>query len=209
MQLTFKSYTNYNTGSSFSGLKGQHGSEVFPASFDWLIMICWDQSGSYHNNDHYVWQEGTRSQLLFIFPTAVTMTTITLHYYSDSDQGLPRLVFHVVSDDFDIWDGSITTYGSTEVAAVLPGEEPAGCRNVSTSVNFNTKKVLIGPCRSDFRFVVSEVEFFTCSNGKFNQCMITSESIFLQTNCHSTTHKHTNCIKCKSNNDAGAYTKYT
>ena len=91
------------------------------------------------------------------------MNTITLHYYSDSVRGLPRLKFYVVPDDFDIWDALTTSYRFVEVTAVPPGGEPAGRRNVSISVNFNTKKVLMHKLRSDFQLAVSEVEFFKCN----------------------------------------------
>ena len=38
----------------------------------------------YQNSDYYEWNTGSADQLLFIFPTRVSLTTITLHYYSDS-----------------------------------------------------------------------------------------------------------------------------
>ena len=99
--------------------------------------------------------------MLFIFSTTVTLTTITLHYYSDSVQGLPRLRFFAVPDDFDIWYAVIISYSNVLVAAVPPGGEPAGRRNVSINVDFNTRKVLMHKHSSDFKFAVSEVEFFT------------------------------------------------
>ena len=34
--------------------------------------------------DYFVWSAGSADQLLFIFLTRVSLTTITLHYYSDS-----------------------------------------------------------------------------------------------------------------------------
>ena len=93
------------------------------------------------------------------------MTTITLHYYSDSDRGLPRLRFYAVPDDLDIWDPPTTSYPYVDVARVPPGGEPRGHRNVNISVNFNTKKVLMYKFSSNLQFAVSEVEFFAC-NGK-------------------------------------------
>ena len=109
------------------------------------------------------------------------MATITLHYYSDSVRGLPRLRFYAVPDHFNIWDAVRTRYRYVEVAAVPPSGEPAGRRCVSIDVNFNTKKVLMYKFGSNFQFAVSEVEFFTCSNG---ECMIISYSsiIILFTN---------------------------
>ena len=92
------------------------------------------------------------------------MTTITLHYYSDSVRGLPRLVFHAVSDDYNIWDGLRTNYRPTEVAAVPPDGEPVGLMNVNINVSFNTRKVLMYKSSADFGFAVSEVEFFTCDS---------------------------------------------
>ena len=126
-------------------------------------------SEQYTPTDYYVWiaDERRNHQLLFIFPTIVNLTTITLHYYSDSVRGLPRLRFWAVPDDFDVWDGIISSYSYVEVAAVPPGGEPAGHRNVS--VNFtiiNTLKIVMHKFVSTFSFTVSEVEFF--SSCKYN-----------------------------------------
>ena len=119
-------------------------------------------SEQYSSTDHYVWSAGRKGQLLFIFPTRVSLTTITLHYYSDSVQGLSRLRFYAVPDDFDAWDVPTTSTPRVDVAAVSLGGEPAGRRNVSINVNFNTKKVLMYKYSSSFQFAVSEVELFIC-----------------------------------------------
>ena len=74
---------------------------------------------------------GTNRQLLFIFFKRVSLTTITLHYYSSNFQGLPRLRFYAVPDNFDIWDAPTTRYPHVNVAAVPPVREPAGHRNIS------------------------------------------------------------------------------
>ncbi len=39
----------------------------------------------YQYTDYYVWIQGSGTQLLLISPTRVSLATITLHYYSDSD----------------------------------------------------------------------------------------------------------------------------
>ena len=117
----------------------------------------------YVNTRFYRWGHSTYS-LLFIFSTRVTLTTITLHYYSDSIRGLSGLRFYAVPDDFDIWNALSGSYISVAVTAVPPGGEPAGHRSVSINVDFNTKKVLMLKFRSDFQLAVSEVEFFTCNS---------------------------------------------
>ena len=119
-------------------------------------------SEQYSSSKYYIWSAGRDEQLLFIFSTRVSLTTITLHYYSDSDRGLPRLGFYAVPDDFDIWDTPTTSTPHVNIATVLPGRELAGRRNVSINSNFNTKKVLMYRFSSSFTFAVSEVEFFTC-----------------------------------------------
>ena len=125
----------------------------------------------YRSSDYYVWSaETTIRHLLFIFPTMINLTAITLHYYSDSDsiqgrsRSLPRLRFYAVPDDFNIWNALTTSYGYVEIAAVPPDGQPAGRKNVSINVIFNTKKVLMQKFRSSFQFAVSEVEFFTCNS---------------------------------------------
>ncbi len=119
-------------------------------------------SEQYNSYAYYWWPAGRDGKLLFIFPTRVSLTTITLHYYSDSDRGLPKLSFYAVPDDFYVWNAPTTSLPHVDVAAVPPGAEPAGRRNVSINVNFNTSRVLMYKHRSSFQFAVSEVEFFTC-----------------------------------------------
>ena len=123
-----------------------------------------------------MWSAGRDAQLLFIFPTRVSLTTITLHYYSDSVRGRPRLRFYSVPDDFDVWDAPTSGIPYVGVASVPPGGEPAGRRNVSVRVNFNfnTKKVLIYKYSSSFQFAVSEVQFFKlcASTSKYAECCI-------------------------------------
>ena len=99
--------------------------------------------------------------MLFIFPTRVSLTTITLHYYSDNFRGLPRLTLYALPDDFDVWDALTTGTPRVDVAE---GGEPAGHRNVSINVNFNTKKLLMYKYSSSFQLAVSEVEFFACNS---------------------------------------------
>ncbi len=116
----------------------------------------------YSITDSYQWSAGSNEQLLFIFPTRVSLTTITLHYYSDSHRGLPRLRFYAVPDDFDVWDTPTTSYPRVDIASVPRGGEPAGRRNISINVNFNARKLLMYKFSSSFLFAVSEVEFIEC-----------------------------------------------
>ena len=117
----------------------------------------------YQTEDYYIWDPTDRDEeLLFIFPTRVSLTTITLHYRSDNHRGLPRLRFYAVPDNFNIWNATTTDTAYVDVAAVSPGGGPAGCRNVSISVTFKTKKVLMYKSSSNIRMDVSEVQFFNC-----------------------------------------------
>ena len=106
------------------------------------------------------------SQLLFIFLTRVNLTTITLHYYSDIDRGLPRLIFFAVPDNFDIWDAPSLSYKFVDTAAVPAGLGPAGHRNISINFTFYLKKVLMLKFSSSFSFALSEVEFTNCTTSK-------------------------------------------
>ena len=129
-------------------------------------------SEQYSSDDYYVWNAqiagSSGHQLLFIFPTKVNLTTITLHYYSDNVRGLPRLRFYGVPDDFDIWDALAASYSRVDTAAVPPGGEPVGRRNFNIHLNFTTKRVLLNKHSSNFTFAVSEVEFFTCIGKQAN-----------------------------------------
>ena len=79
---------------------------------------------------YYVWTAESYNQLLFIFPTSVSLTTITLHYYSDSVRGRPRLRFYSVEDNFNVWDVPIV-HPFVGIASVPPGGEPIGGRNIT------------------------------------------------------------------------------
>ena len=121
-------------------------------------------SEQYSSSDYYVWDAGTSGrQLLFIFPTRVNLTTITLQYYSDNARGLPSLRFYAVPDDFDVWDAPVASYRYADVFTVLPGEEPAAHMSVSINFNYTTTKVLMYRSRSAFMFALSEV-VFTCNS---------------------------------------------
>ena len=125
----------------------------------------------YRGSVCYVFDGKTKyPEILFTFPTRVSLTTITLHYYSDSVRGLPELIFYAVPDDFDVWDILGAGNPHREVAAKSPGGEPAGRRNISVNVNFNTKKILMYKHESNFTFAVSEIEFFHCTS-KQDSCI--------------------------------------
>ena len=136
-----------------------------------LRLIDSDIGSDQHTlSDYYVWlAESRSSQLLFIFPTRVNLTTITLHYYHTRGRGLPRLKFWAVPDDFDVWNVPVSSYSHVDVAAVPPSEEPAGHRNVSIIVTHYhyTSKLLLVKFASGYPFQVSELEFlcYNC-NGK-------------------------------------------
>ena len=125
-------------------------------------------SKQYSSSDYYLWNDRSSSgRLLFIFPTRVNLTTITLHYYSDSDnaRGLPKLRFHTVPEHFEVWDALTGSHSHVEIAAVAPDAEQAGLRNVSVNFDFmSVKKVLLYKFSSSINLAASEVEFFTCNS---------------------------------------------
>ena len=145
----------------------------------------------YSSSDYFVWPAMRDGQMLFIFPTRVSLTTITLHYYSDSVQGLPRLRFYAVPDDFDIWESPTTGNPYVVIAAIPAGGEPAGRRNVSINVNFNTQKVLVYKFSSNFQFAVSEVEFFS----KYHTCKHYVLRLPVNPGCTTTTTSVTSTVQ--------------
>ena len=117
----------------------------------------------YTATSYYAWNAGRIDQLLFTFPTRVSLTTITLHYYSDSVRGRPRLRFYAVPENFNVWN-TLTSNPYKGIDSLPQGGEPAGVRNITITVNtnFNTTKVLMNKLSSDLQFAASEVEFFIC-----------------------------------------------
>jgi hypothetical protein len=144
----------------------------------------------YQKSYYYQWSTGSDGQLLFIFtPTRVSLTTITLHYYSDSARGRPRLRLYAVPDEFDIWDAPTSGTPYVGVASVPPVGEPAGYRSISinANINFNTGKVLMYKYSSSFRFAVSEVEFFKCmETGTIRYVSFTINYYGRNRHCHTT-----------------------
>ena len=118
----------------------------------------------YSSSYYYEWPARTEPrQLLFTFPTRVNLTTITLHYYSDSQRGLPRLRFTAVPDNFDVWDATTSSHEYVQVDSVPPGGESTGHNNVNLCMHFTTTKLLMIMVGRNFNFAVSEVQFFTFS----------------------------------------------
>ena len=108
-------------------------------------------------------------ELVFIFPTRVNLTTITLHYYSDNIRGFgfPCLEFTALQDDYRI-AGDRVRQGTTIEAPrpVPPDGESTGPTSISVNhVNRTTKTILMSIIRCNLQpvtFALSEVEFFTC-----------------------------------------------
>ena len=162
-----------------SGLQNNGGSEQYMHCNGKPLRLTDSQVGSEHyiSDDYYVWDtQSSSSQLQFIFPTRVNMTTITLHYYSDNVRGHPRLRFYAVPDDFYVWDALTQGNNWSEIAAVVTDQTVQGRRNVSRDFNFMTKRVLLYKFSSSKIFALSEVEFLTC-NRKQAKCYIHTPDI--------------------------------
>ena len=130
------------------------------------LKLSDSDSGSnmeYRADSHYVWIANKDGRLLFSFPTRVSLTIITLHYYSNSDRGLPRLRFYAVPDGFNVWNDPTTSSSTADIAAVPPGGEPVGHSCISINVTFSTMKVLMYKFSSSFLLAMSEVDFLTCN----------------------------------------------
>ena len=179
---------NYLPGSATAGI---HPENYIHCNGTQLILTDSNLgSEQYSSSEYYVWPAGARSsQLLFIFPSRVNLTTITLYYYSDSTRNLPKLRFFTVPDNFDIWDSPTASHRYVEHSAVPTGGEPAGRRNVRVSANFttHTKKVLLFKFGSQFSFAVSEFEFISKLFGH-NLANVVYKALFMigATNCIAT-----------------------
>ena len=123
----------------------------------------------YDSTDYYVWSAGvTTTRILFTFPARVHLTSLTLHYYSDSIHGLSKLRFQAVPDDFKLGDSLRAIYSQVVVDAIPPSsQEQVGRTKIAINLDFITKKVLLSKILSNFQLSVSEVEFFTCIGKTF------------------------------------------
>ena len=135
-------------------------------------------SEQYTDDDYYVWDSEALKggELLFIFPTRVNLTTITVHYYSDNIRGFPHVTFFDVEDDYDIWDTARVSVLYNRVHLKPPDGESTGRSSVSVNqVDFpitNLRILMYVSMRFQgnfpLEFAVSEVEFFTnMSCGRF------------------------------------------
>ena len=147
-------------------------------------------------SDYYVWlvHETRKHQLLFIFPTRIHLTMMTLHYYSTSGRGLPRVRFYAVPDDFDVWDAPLSSYDHVDIAAVPPvsGHRNNITRSASVVISIMTTKLLLVKFGSSFTFTLSEVEFFgsICSSRQVSTSALrvpTKASVYLTTDYATST----------------------
>ena len=120
----------------------------------------------------YIWGEAS-GKLLFIFSTEIIFENITIYYISNTtDQGRPKLRFHAVPDNFQVWD-TPNSHQSEVFDEIIPGGEEVGVRKVPNSndgiMTFNTSRVLIEKLveTKTYDFFISEVEFNRfCTPGK-------------------------------------------
>ena len=118
------------------------------------------------HNSVYIWPSRP-DQVLFTFSSRKLINSITLHYYSNEDnQGLPKLRFFAVPEDFKVTDRPSSSYPTRVLDAVFPGDEGSGLRNKTMDVPFNTTKILMTKgFTKNYQFYLSEIEFFTSDAG--------------------------------------------
>ena len=112
-----------------------------------------------NTQDYLVWNSTNRfSRLLFTFPTKIVLRTITLYYFvgRGSATANPRLEFLAVPDDFTL--GGTTPDSTSLLSATL--SEAGSSANVSLCPTMMSK-LLVTKNNEDYRFGLSEVEFFT------------------------------------------------
>ncbi len=115
----------------------------------------------------YIWGS-EEDRVLFTFSTEKSFNSLAIHYFSNSDnQGLPKLKFYAVPDDFEVQDALKNEYLMAIIDEVRPGRENEGLCNKSKAVNFQSSKILMTKgYTKTYQFYVSEVEFFTNDIGK-------------------------------------------
>ncbi len=119
------------------------------------------------HNTVYTW--GNKDdRVLFTFSSTKSIDSIVIHYFSNSDnQGLPKLRFNAVPDDFEVMDTIERSYPLGIIDAVRPGREEPGLKNKSRNVGFETRKILLTKKKKkNYLFSLSEIEFFTSDIGK-------------------------------------------
>ncbi len=118
-------------------------------------------------NSVYIWPS-QEDKVLFTFSEQKQIDSLAIHYYSNFDnQGLPKLRFYAVPEDFEVQDEVKSSYPMSIIDEVRPRREQEGLRNKSRTVAFQTSKILM--TKSDtknYQFYLSEVEFFTNDIGK-------------------------------------------
>ena len=95
----------------------------------------------YTPTSYYMWNTRSHEQLLFIFPTKVSLTTIKVHYYSDRVRGRPRLRLYAVPDDIDVWNLlpiSAPIFVGPDTS-IPPGGEPKGVNTSHSNPSPNSK----------------------------------------------------------------------
>ncbi len=103
-------------------------------------------------------------QILFVFPRAVNLSSISISYQFNATYELAKLRLYSVPDNFDAWDTINSVSGPSEpidAIAFSPREEE-GIREVSiTDLQWDTSRVLLLKLEDtkDYLFAMSEVSF--------------------------------------------------
>ncbi len=103
-------------------------------------------------------------QILFVFPRAVNLSSITISYQFNITYALAKLRLYAVPDDFDAWDSINSFSGQSEPIDEITfttGQEE-GLRDMSiTDLQWVTSRVLLRKLEDtkDYLFAMSEVRF--------------------------------------------------
>lgn len=122
------------------------------------------------SNSYYHWTKTRTNQILFTFPTNVSVFMLQLHFYTDHDNGiaLPKTRLYLVDDSFRVSDTVDESSSSTRSFTIdaHPGESGVNERiNVSRRLTDpfqnRTTKILLRIDQDKNALAVSEIRFCT------------------------------------------------
>lgn len=123
-----------------------------------------DSSPYYHWN-----KENPRNQILFTFPTSVSVSVLQLYFYTDKDNGiaLPKTRLSLVNDSFQVSDTiDESTTSSFTIDAVIGGDGENRLTNVSRRLTgqfqrMTTQVLLRIEGDKVYALALSEIKFCT------------------------------------------------
>lgn len=122
-----------------------------------------DQFNASDPSTYYHWNKDTMNQILFTFPTNVSVSRVQLHYYTNQGSGiaLPKSRLTLVNDTFTAADTLNDSIESFTIDEMTMGDEGLNIANRDLAGQFTTQILLRVEEHKVYALALSEIKFCT------------------------------------------------